>query len=125
MGELVRYRVIMLRVGRTNRNRHSASLFTHARSFRIAQPLRQITLPEAFLTADVVLKTLQSAPEGSVVYLKVLERHSLQELSFMVTETILAIIRVEIDGSHTGSSRQGLARCRFPIGWWSNRVTRR
>ena len=59
------------------------------------------------------------------MYLKVLERHSLQELSFMVTENVLAIIRVEIDGSYTRNSRQGLARCRFPIGWWSNRVTRR
>jgi hypothetical protein len=93
MGELIRHRVIILQVGRMNRNRHSACLFTHAHSFRITQPLRQITLPEVFPTADVVLKTLQNAPEKSVVYLKVLERHSLQELSFMVTENILAITK--------------------------------
>jgi hypothetical protein len=90
MGELVRYRVIILQVGRMNRNRHSVSVFTHVHSTRVAQPPRQITLPEAFLTADVILKTLQNAPEGLVKCLKVLGRHILQELPFVVTENIMA-----------------------------------
>jgi len=53
---------------------------------------RRITLPEAFLTADVVLKTLQNVSEGLVVYPKVIERHILQELPFMATENIIMAI---------------------------------
>lgn len=53
---------------------------------------RRITLPEAFLTADVVLKTLQNVSEGLVVYPKVVERHILQELPFMATENIIMAI---------------------------------
>lgn len=36
---------------------------------------RRITLPEAFLTADVVLNTFQNVTEGLVVYKAVIERH--------------------------------------------------
>ena len=53
---------------------------------------RRITIPEAFLTADVVLKTLQNVSEGLVVYPKVIERHILQELPFMATENIIMAI---------------------------------
>lgn len=53
---------------------------------------RRITLPEAFLTADVVLKTLQNVSEGLVVYPKVIEKHILQELPFMATENIIMAI---------------------------------
>jgi len=53
---------------------------------------RRITLPEVFLTADVVLKTLQNVSEGLVVYPKVVERHILQELPFMATENIIMAI---------------------------------
>ena len=53
---------------------------------------RRITIPEAFLTADVVLKTLQNVSEGLVVYPKVVERHILQELPFMATENIIMAI---------------------------------
>ncbi|XP_046854824.1 adenylosuccinate lyase-like isoform X2 [Xenia sp. Carnegie-2017] len=51
--------------------------------------VRRITLPEAFLTADVVLNTLQNVFEGLVVYPKVIERHIKQELPFMASETII------------------------------------
>jgi len=53
---------------------------------------RRITIPEGFLTADVVLKTLQNVSEGLVVYPKVIERHILQELPFMATENIIMAI---------------------------------
>ena len=53
---------------------------------------RRITLPEAFLTADIVLSTLQNVSEGLVVYPKVIERRISQELPFMATENIIMAI---------------------------------
>ncbi|XP_069763584.1 adenylosuccinate lyase isoform X2 [Narcine bancroftii] len=50
---------------------------------------RRICLPESFLTADVILSTLQNITEGLVVYPKVIERHIRQELPFMATENII------------------------------------
>ncbi|KAF7697999.1 adenylosuccinate lyase [Silurus meridionalis] len=50
---------------------------------------RRISLPEAFLTADIILSTLQNVTEGLVVYPKVIERHIRQELPFMATENII------------------------------------
>ncbi|EPQ55693.1 Adenylosuccinate lyase [Gloeophyllum trabeum ATCC 11539] len=50
---------------------------------------RRITLPEAFLTADIVLTTLQNVSEGLVVYPKVIARRIHQELPFMATENII------------------------------------
>ncbi|KAF8901147.1 adenylosuccinate lyase [Gymnopilus junonius] len=58
---------------------------------------RRITLPEAFLTADIVLSTLQNISEGLVVYPKVIARRISQELPFMATENIImAIVKREI-----------------------------
>ncbi|KAF7970340.1 hypothetical protein HWV62_24302 [Athelia sp. TMB] len=55
---------------------------------------RRITLPEAFLGADVVLSTLQNVSEGLVVYPKVIERRIAQELPFMATENlIMALVK--------------------------------
>ncbi|KAF9458714.1 adenylosuccinate lyase [Collybia nuda] len=53
---------------------------------------RRITLPEAFLTADIVLSTLQNVSEGLVVYPKVIARRISQELPFMATENIIMAI---------------------------------
>ncbi|KAH7098965.1 adenylosuccinate lyase [Auriculariales sp. MPI-PUGE-AT-0066] len=53
---------------------------------------RRITLPEAFLAADVVLKTLQNISEGMVVYPRVIARRIAQELPFMATENIIMAI---------------------------------
>jgi adenylosuccinate lyase len=53
---------------------------------------RRITLPEAFLTADIVLSTLQNVCEGLVVYPKVIARRIAQELPFMATENIIMCI---------------------------------
>uniref|UniRef100_A0A8C8GAC6 Adenylosuccinate lyase n=1 Tax=Oncorhynchus tshawytscha TaxID=74940 RepID=A0A8C8GAC6_ONCTS len=50
---------------------------------------RRISLPESFLTADIILSTLQNITEGLVVYPKVIERHIHQELPFMATENII------------------------------------
>ncbi|XP_072277261.1 adenylosuccinate lyase isoform X1 [Pyxicephalus adspersus] len=50
---------------------------------------RRISLAEAFLTADIVLSTLQNVSEGLVVYPKVIERRIRQELPFMATENVI------------------------------------
>ena len=51
-------------------------------------------LPEAFLSADIVLSTLRNVSEGLVVYSKVIERPIAQELPFMATENlIMALVR--------------------------------
>ncbi|XP_076545357.1 adenylosuccinate lyase isoform X2 [Osmia lignaria lignaria] len=50
---------------------------------------RRITLSEAFLSADVILMTLQNITEGLVVYPKVIARHVAQELPFMTAENII------------------------------------
>ncbi|XP_034934507.1 adenylosuccinate lyase isoform X1 [Chelonus insularis] len=50
---------------------------------------RRITLAEAFLSADVILMTLQNITEGLVVYPKVIARHVAQELPFMSAENII------------------------------------
>lgn len=53
---------------------------------------RRITLPSAFLTADIILTTLQNVSEGLVVYPKVIARRLSQELPFMATENIIMAI---------------------------------
>lgn len=50
---------------------------------------RRITLPEAYLSADVILMTLQNITEGLVVYPKVIARHIAQELPFMTAENVI------------------------------------
>ncbi|KAJ9115795.1 adenylosuccinase ade13 [Naganishia onofrii] len=53
---------------------------------------RRVTLPEAFLTADILLTILQNISEGMVVYPKVIARRIGQELPFMATENIIMAI---------------------------------
>ncbi|KAG8995127.1 adenylosuccinase ade13 [Tulasnella sp. JGI-2019a] len=50
---------------------------------------RRVTIPEAFLTADIVLSTLQNISEGLVVYPQVIARRISEELPFMATENII------------------------------------
>ncbi|XP_059672227.1 adenylosuccinate lyase isoform X2 [Gavia stellata] len=50
---------------------------------------RRVCLAEAFLTADIILSTLQNISEGLVVYPKVIGRRIRQELPFMATENII------------------------------------
>ncbi|PVU98946.1 hypothetical protein BB559_001164 [Furculomyces boomerangus] len=59
---------------------------------------RRITIPEAFLTADIVLSTLQNIFSGLVVYPMVIDRNIKQELPFMATENIIMAM-VEKGGS--------------------------
>ncbi|XP_060101399.1 adenylosuccinate lyase [Heteronotia binoei] len=50
---------------------------------------RRVSLAEAFLTADIILSTLQNISEGLVVYPKVIAKRIQQELPFMSTENII------------------------------------
>lgn len=50
---------------------------------------RRLCISEAFLTADVILNTLQNITEGLVVYPCVIGRHVNQELPFMATENVI------------------------------------
>ncbi|XP_023232842.1 adenylosuccinate lyase-like [Centruroides sculpturatus] len=50
---------------------------------------RRITLPEAFLTADIILHTLQNISERLDIHPMVIERHVNQELPFMATENVI------------------------------------
>jgi len=53
---------------------------------------RRVSLPEAFLTADILLVTLQNVTEGLVVYEAIIKRHIEMELPFMATENIIMAI---------------------------------
>ncbi|KAJ3235116.1 adenylosuccinase ade13 [Chytriomyces hyalinus] len=50
---------------------------------------RRVTIPEAFLTADIVLSLIQNIVDGMVVYPKVIQRRISQELPFMATENFI------------------------------------
>lgn len=51
---------------------------------------RRVSIPEAFITADIILTTLQNIAEGLVVYEKVIAANLQRELPFMATEYIIA-----------------------------------
>ncbi|EDO15557.1 hypothetical protein Kpol_1042p16 [Vanderwaltozyma polyspora DSM 70294] len=89
--------------------RHLGSLFSDAVQTASVQwfertlddsAIRRISLPGAFLTADILLSTLLNISSGLVVYPKVIERRIKSELPFMATENIIMAM-VE-----TGASRQ-------------------
>ena len=81
---------------------------------------RRITLPEAFLTADIVLTTLQNVSEGLVVYPKVIARRIAQELPFMATENIImALVKSGGDRQEAHEKirvRGSLSFSCFPLG---------
>ncbi|ODV95405.1 hypothetical protein PACTADRAFT_33973 [Pachysolen tannophilus NRRL Y-2460] len=79
-------------------SRHLGSLFND--SFQTASvqwfertlddsAIRRISIPSAFLTADIILSTLLNIASGLVVYPKVIERRIKSELPFMATENII------------------------------------
>lgn len=62
---------------------------------------RRVTIPEAFLTADIILTTLQNVGEGMVVYPAIISRHIHAELPFMATENIIMeMVRLGGDRQH-------------------------
>ncbi|AQZ16588.1 ADE13 (YLR359W) [Zygosaccharomyces parabailii] len=78
--------------------RHMGSLFNDAVQTASVQwfertlddsAIRRISLPSAFLTADILLSTLLNISAGLVVYPKVIERRIKSELPFMATENII------------------------------------
>ncbi len=50
---------------------------------------RRLTLPQAFLGVDAVLRTYHNVASGLVVYPRVIAKHLREELPFMATENIL------------------------------------
>lgn len=50
---------------------------------------RRIVMAEAFLAVDAILEIYMNVSENLVVYEKVIEKHIMDELPFMATETIL------------------------------------
>lgn len=82
-------------------SRHLSSLFLDAAGTSSIQwfertlddsAIRRVSLPSAFLTADIVLSTLLNIVSGLVVYPKVIERRINSELPFMATENIIMAI---------------------------------
>ncbi|PVF99286.1 putative adenylosuccinate lyase [Serendipita vermifera] len=68
---------------------------------------RRVSIPEAFLTADIVLSTLQNISEGLVVYPKVIERRIQEELPFMATENfIMAMVTPAGDAAASGDRQE-------------------
>ena len=56
--------------------------------------VRRISIPEAFLTADVLLVTMLNVVSGLVIYPAIINRRIDMELPFMATENIImAIVR--------------------------------
>lgn len=89
--------------------RHLANLNKNAADTYAAQwfertlddsAIRRITIPEAYLTADILLATLDNVVSGLVVYPAVISRRINQELPFMATENIIMRIVAK------GGSRQ-------------------
>lgn len=63
---------------------------------------RRVSIPEAFLTADILLSTLQNISEGLVVYPAIIRRRINQELPFMATENIImAMVKAGGDRQET------------------------
>lgn len=82
---------------------------------------RRISLAESFLTADIILSTLQNVSEGLVVYPKVIERHIRQELPFMATENIImAMVKA---GGNRQVTRLVQPRCGSADRWCLNAIS--
>ena len=63
---------------------------------------RRISIPEAFLAADAVLRLVTNVSDGLVVYPEVIRKHLTAELPFMATENIM------MDAVKRGGDRQEL-----------------
>lgn len=63
---------------------------------------KRLSVPEAFLAVDAILGIYENVASGLVVHEKVIEKHILEELPFMVSENIL------MDAVKQGGDRQQL-----------------
>lgn len=63
---------------------------------------KRLSVPEAFLAVDAILRIYQNVAAGLVVHSKVIEKHILEELPFMATENIM------MDAVKRGGNRQEL-----------------
>jgi len=63
---------------------------------------KRLSVPEAFLATDGILRLYMNVVDGLVVYPKVIEKHLMAELPFMATENIL------MDAVKAGGDRQEL-----------------
>jgi adenylosuccinate lyase len=90
-------------------SRHLMTLVNNAQQTAASQWLertlddsanRRITIPEAFLTTDIILSILQNVFTGMVVYPSVISRRINEELPFMATENII------MEMVKSGASRQ-------------------
>jgi len=63
---------------------------------------KRISIPEAFLAVDAILSIYANVAGGLVVYPKVIDRHIMEELPFMVSENIM------MDAVQKGGDRQEL-----------------
>lgn len=66
---------------------------------------KRISVPEAFLAVDAILNIYENVASGLIVHEKVIEKHLLEELPFMVSENIL------MDAVKRGGNRQELHEC--------------
>ena len=63
---------------------------------------KRLSVPEAFLACDAVLRIVQNVTAGLIVHEKVIEKHIMEELPFMASENIL------MDAVLKGGNRQEL-----------------
>ena len=63
---------------------------------------KRLSVPEAFLACDAVLRIVQNVTAGLIVHEKVIQRHIMEELPFMASENIL------MDAVLKGGNRQDL-----------------
>lgn len=63
---------------------------------------KRISIPEAFLAVDAILNIYENVASGLVVHEKVIERHIMDELPFMISENIM------MDAVKRGGDRQQL-----------------
>ena len=73
-------------------------------------PIRESLFPEAFLAVDAILGIYTNIVSGLVVYPKMIEKHIMDELPFMMTENIM------MEATKKGGNRQDLheeIRCCF------------
>ena len=63
---------------------------------------KRISVPEAFLAIDAILGIYTNVVSGLVVYPKMIEKHILDELPFMMTENIM------MEATKKGGNRQEL-----------------